>query len=49
MFTARLMSHRRLAVDEDEAARDLKPASAAELEESLSFVLRYAGRRRGRS
>ena len=33
-------------MDEDEAARDLKPASAAELEESLSFALRYAGRRR---
>ena len=30
----------------DIGARDLKPASAAELEESLSFALRYAGRRR---
>ena len=33
-------------MNEDEAARDLKPASAAEIEESLSLALRYAGKRR---
>ena len=33
-------------MDENDGARDLKPASAAELEESLSFALRYAGKRR---
>ena len=35
-------------MDENEAARDLKPASAAEIEETLSFALQYAGKRRVR-
>ena len=33
-------------MDENETARDLKPASAAELEEILSFALRFASKRR---
>jgi hypothetical protein len=33
-------------MDENEGMRDLKPASAAEVEESLSFALRFAGKRR---
>ena len=30
----------------DDDKRDLRPATAAEVEESLSFGLRYAGKRR---
>ena len=33
-------------MDDDKGTTDLKLASAAELEESLSFALRYAGARR---
>lgn len=48
MFLLKLATARELSMGQDRGMADLRPASPTEIEETLSFALRYSGKRRVR-